>query len=318
MAMDSKNNSIKGEHVIDLVSSYLDNALEAGEHERVRAHIAACEVCAAELRELQATQRMLRAMPVQVPPRVFTLTEEMVEVRPRAEAAPSLLSRLFGRALAPRLATGSVLAFTLLLVMLVSDLGILSLRLSSGPQGIVTTSSKLAPENEGQDAAAQRNMAVSTTTAEAAGMLPMVAPLAATATAGESDETAGATPGEADQANALPPQSSPVAEAADATATTGSTGEEAPTEVQAANAPTAQDAAADQAFGAGAEGTVVTSQYLQAPPGPEDGESDQAFLAQSPNPGGTFMPVTLLIELALAVLGVGLAVGALLARRKRT
>ncbi|HEX8597407.1 MAG TPA: zf-HC2 domain-containing protein [Chloroflexia bacterium] len=307
--MDSKHNSIRGEHVIDLVSSYLDNALEAGEHERVRAHIATCEVCGAELRELQATQQMLRAMPVQVPPRVFTLTEEMVGVRPRAGAAPSLLSRLFGRALAPRLATGSILAFTLLLVMLVSDLGVLNQGL---PVGIVTTSSESARDTSFRYE--QRNLAAPTTTTAAAQMLPMVAPSAASATSNEGGEAAGTTPGEADQANAVPPQATPVAEANMATATTGMTGTDARPQMQEANTPTAQAAAGDQAAQAPAEGTALAHYDRLAPPS-DDGASVQAPLVPGPR---LSVPITLLIELGLALLGLGLAIGALLARRKST
>ncbi|MDQ5825468.1 MAG: zf-HC2 domain-containing protein [Chloroflexota bacterium] len=311
--MDSQNNSIRGEHVIDLVSSYLDNALEAGEHERVRAHIATCEVCGAELRELQATQQMLRAMPVQVPPRVFTLTEEMVGAKPRAEASPSLLSRLFGRALAPRLATGSVLAFTLLLIMLVSDLRILNQGSSAGN----VTRSYESASGEQSLRHAQGNLAAPTTTT-AAEMPSMFAPPAASVTSGEGGEAAGTTPGEDDQGNRVPPEATPVAEANMATATTGMSSGDEPVQEQAANAPTAQAAAGDPANEVQAEGTALAYYDRQAPPTGDESEGEQAAIAQSPTPGGTFMPVTLLIELGLAVLGVGLAVGALLARRKST
>ncbi|MDQ3706795.1 MAG: zf-HC2 domain-containing protein [Chloroflexota bacterium] len=307
--MDSKNNSIRGEHVIDLVSSYLDNALEAGEHERVRAHIATCEVCGAELRELQATQQMLRAMPVQVPPRVFTLTEEMVGARPRAEASPSLLSRLFGRALAPRLATGSVLAFTLLLVMLVSDLGMLSQGL---PLRTVTTGSESASGEESLRYG-QRNMAAPTTTT-ATEMLPMFAPPDASATSGEGGEAAGTTPGEDDQGNRVPTEATPVAETNMATATTGTTAGDAPAQEQAANAPTEQAAVGDQAKEVQAEGTVLAYYDRPAPPG-EDPASVSVPLVPAAR---VTVPINLLIELGLAILGVGLAIGALLARRKST
>jgi hypothetical protein len=282
----------------------------------VRAHIATCEVCGAELRELQATQQMLRAMPVQVPPRVFMLTEEMVGARSRSASTsmPSILSRLFDRALAPRLATGSVLAFALLLVMLVSDLGVLN-RGALAP--MANTTAKLATESDTQEASTQRNMAGPTSTTAAVEMLPMVAPSEAPAAApnvGGGD--ANATPVQDDQANAATPQATTMAQAAYATSTTGAPGMEATAEGQAANTPTAQDAAGDQAAGAEAEGTVVSYNNLRTPP---DDESVSGLLpvAQSPSPGGTAMPVTLVIELGLALLGVGLAIGAILARRKR-
>jgi hypothetical protein len=307
--MDSKNNSIRGEHVIDLVSSYLDNALEAGEHERVRAHIATCEVCGAELRELQATQQMLRAMPVQVPPRVFTLTEEMVGARSRAEASPSLLSRLFGRALAPRLATGSVLAFTLLLVMLVSDLGMLNRNLLPG---MVRTNSESASGEESLRYA-QGNLAAPTTTT-AAEMPSMFSPPAASATSGEGGEAAGTTPGEDDHGKRVPPEATPVAQANMATATTGATAADEPVQEQAANDPTAQAAVGDPASEVLAEGTIVAYNAYQAPPG-----DDPASVSVPLVPAARVtVPINLLIELGLAILGVGLAIGALLARRKRT
>jgi hypothetical protein len=307
--MDSQNNSIRGEHVIELVSSYLDDALEADEHERVRAHIATCEVCGAELRELQATQQMLRALPVQVPPRVFTLTEEMVGVRPRAEASPSLLSRLFGRALAPRLATGSVLAFTLLLVMLVSDLGMIN---RNSLAGIVTTNSESASGEESLRYA-QGNLAAPTTTT-AAEMLPMFAPPDASATSGEGDGAAGTTPGKDDQGNRVPPQATPVAAADMATATTGSSAADVPAQEQAANAPTAQVDAGDRVDDIQAEGTVLAYYDRQAPPGEDDASASVPLVPAA----RVAVPINLLIELGLAILGVGLAIGALLARRKST
>ncbi|MEA2574264.1 MAG: putative zinc-finger [Chloroflexia bacterium] len=308
MGTNRRDNSISAEHVIDLISPYLDNALEADERERVRAHIATCEVCATEWRELQATQQMLRAVPVQVPPHVFTLTPEMVGAKSRAEAAPSLLSRLFGRALAPRLATGSVLAFTLLLVILVSDLGVLGRRelsVASAP------SAKLAAGSTTAAPAEQYAMAEPTATTALGDVSVMVAPSVAPPT--DSGGGAGAPAGGSDQSNTAPPQATVVAEAAEATATTGA---EAPVEGPIADAPTAQAAAGSQPTEAQAEGTSVALYNRQAPANAYGDESNPAPVAQSPNPGGTAMPVTLLIELGLALLGVGLAIGAIVAMRR--
>ena len=314
MGMDSKHNNISGEHVLELVSAYIDKSLEAGEMERVRAHIATCEVCGAELRELQATQQMLRALPVQVPPRVFTLTEEMAGARSRPAATSSLLSRLFGRALAPRLATGSVLAFALLLVMLVSDLGLAG-RGAMAP--IANTGAKLATESETEEAPPQRSMAGPTSTTAMAEMLPMVAPTTAAVLPNVGGGDANATPVPVDQANSATPQATTMSQAADATSTTGTTSTEATEEGQAANAPTAQDAAGDQAAGTGAEGTTTAYYSERTPPEGDESVSGLVPVAQSPSPGGTAMSVTLIIELGLALLGVGLAIGAILARRKR-
>ncbi|MDQ3931084.1 MAG: zf-HC2 domain-containing protein [Chloroflexota bacterium] len=310
MGINSRDNSIRGEHVIELISSYIDNALEPAEHERVRAHIATCEVCGAELRELQATQQMLRALPVQVPPRAFTLTEEMVGAKSRAEGS-SLLSRLFGGALAPRLATGSVLAFTLLLVVLVSDLGLRSQNMAAPA---ITTSAKFAPGSEGNSPEATQLFSANepTSTTAAAAMMPALAPTTDSVMPATGGGEAGPTATTPSLSNPAPPEATALAETNMATATSGM---EAPTEGQAARVPTAQEAAGDQASGIEAEGTVLAFNNRNLSPGDESTD-EQAPVARSPNPGGTFMPVTLLIELGLAILGVGLAVGALLARRR--
>jgi len=49
-------------HVVD-VGAYVIDALEPAERERVRAHLAQCEACAAELRELEALPDLLAMVP---------------------------------------------------------------------------------------------------------------------------------------------------------------------------------------------------------------------------------------------------------------
>jgi hypothetical protein len=310
-----RNNNIHGEHVIGLISSYIDNALDADDRERVRAHIDACEVCAAEYRELRATQQMLRAMPVQVPPRVFTLTEGMV--RARSEARPSWLSRMLGRALAPRLATGSVLAFALLLVMLVSDLGVLNRS--------VTGMTSAPGAREAKNSAPLMLAAPTSTTATLSEARPVTADATSTtASAGaalQPTEGADAAGGGSDQsvpANPAPPTPTPESMAY-ATATTAS---EAPAEKYADTAqPTPTADGNQQSSYYAVEGTpspgVVERFSLQAPDGLTDtGAGGEPALAQSLDSGSGSFPVTLAIEIGLAVLAVGLAIAALLARRR--
>lgn len=319
MGMDNRNNNnTGGEHVIDLISAYIDNALDAGDRERVRAHIAACELCGAEHRELQATQQLLRAMPVQAPPRVFTLTEEMAGIRPRVEARPSLLSRLLGKALAPRLATGSALAFALLLLMLVSDLGLLNQGMTSGI--VSPTSSKVGAEN-GSLEQQSIPMALSAPTSAAAAGGEMD-PLADQSTPVSEGDAGGGTaiesPSGTDQANQAPPQATPEAMAGDATATTAAG---APGDRQLAYEATAEAAAGDRATGTEADGTPLPGpdeayNRFQAAPGEEEDAANREPVARFDDGSWSGFPVTLALELGLGVLAVGLAIGAILARRR--
>ena len=120
MSRGSNDINPGGGHVVDALSAYIDGALEAGELESVSAHIADCGECQAEYLELRATKQMLSALPTVPPPRAFTLTQEMVA--PRASFWDRVLTPRF----APRLATGSVLAFALLVMVLIGDLGALN------------------------------------------------------------------------------------------------------------------------------------------------------------------------------------------------
>ena len=107
------------EHIVDLLSAYIDNALNPGERESVRAHIETCTSCQAEHESLLATQVMLSSLPVVPPPRAFTLTPEMVGAGAHEK---SFWQRLLTPRAVPRFATGSVVAFALLALLLVGDL----------------------------------------------------------------------------------------------------------------------------------------------------------------------------------------------------
>ena len=130
-------------HVIEQISAYLDGALDDAVSSEVRAHIDDCSVCHAEYTEVRATRQMLRSVPLVQPPRAFTLTPEMVHRR------VSLWERLLVPRNVPRLATGSVMAFALVLMLLVGNVGgIASLGNNSSAtlaSGEADLSVKLAP-----------------------------------------------------------------------------------------------------------------------------------------------------------------------------
>jgi hypothetical protein len=108
------NNS---EHVIEQISAYLDGALDDELSNEVRAHIDGCTECHAEYIEVRATRQLLRNVPAIQPLRAFTLTPEMVQRK------VWLWERLLVPRNVPRLATGSVMAFALVLLILVGNVG---------------------------------------------------------------------------------------------------------------------------------------------------------------------------------------------------
>ncbi len=115
MGKSYRDNEIDSEgHVQDLLSAYIDKSLDETGRARVRAHLEGCADCRADLVELQATQRLLQSMPVAAVPRAFTLTPEMAAKARKT----SLWERIFSPRLAPTFATGSVVAFLVLIFML--------------------------------------------------------------------------------------------------------------------------------------------------------------------------------------------------------
>src|SRR5438105_9368329 len=104
-----------GGHVRELLSEYLDGGLDGLERERVRGHLEVCAGCREEYAGLRATQRLVRSLPAVAPPRAFTLTEEMVARR------PGFWARLLAPSNVPRFATGSVLSFALLVMLLLGN-----------------------------------------------------------------------------------------------------------------------------------------------------------------------------------------------------
>ena len=74
------------EAALDLIEPSLDGDLDAGEEARLRAHLAACAACAAELAFAQRVQRELRALPQpEVPPELLA---RVVQAGRRGEVIP--------------------------------------------------------------------------------------------------------------------------------------------------------------------------------------------------------------------------------------
>jgi len=97
------------------LSPYIDGEVEASAAERLEAHLAACEGCRLELRQLRATAVALRDLPEVQAPRSFTLSPE------RAAARRPLTGAATPLALGMRLAAAG-LAVALAAVLVV-DLG---------------------------------------------------------------------------------------------------------------------------------------------------------------------------------------------------
>lgn len=72
----------------ELLSAYLDDALDVVERRRADALLRDCRACAFELKELRMLHQTLRALPVPKPKRSFTL--DPAQVRPRMRLFPIL------------------------------------------------------------------------------------------------------------------------------------------------------------------------------------------------------------------------------------
>jgi anti-sigma factor RsiW len=145
MSKGNDNNPIENEHVREHLSDYMDGLLPGDMHETVRAHIEVCVDCRADYAELRATQKLLQTMPAMAAPRSFTLTPEMAGQGRKA----SLWERLFAPRNAPRLATGSLVAFLLLFLFVVGDFQ------GSRGNATVTATLKSGPSASGADAQQQ-------------------------------------------------------------------------------------------------------------------------------------------------------------------
>ena len=61
------------EPALEELSAYLDHELDSEAHARVAAHIAGCQDCQARLDGLRQTTYAVRALPMETPPRAFTI-----------------------------------------------------------------------------------------------------------------------------------------------------------------------------------------------------------------------------------------------------
>jgi anti-sigma factor RsiW len=141
MSKDYQNNPINGEeHVHEQLSDYMDGLLVSDVRDAVRSHLETCADCRADYIEMRATRKLMQSMPPVAAPRAFTLTPEMAgKVR-----KPSFWASFFVRQNAPRLATGSLVAFLLLFVLIGNDfLG--KANSQSAPLPLMVTSSQSPP-----------------------------------------------------------------------------------------------------------------------------------------------------------------------------
>jgi len=100
-------------HITDLLPAYLDGQVGAVEERQIEAHLNLCADCRAEWESLQATQRLLRALPAPVLPRAFVLSRQAVPVQ-----AAGPLTGWYGR-----LRTATALAVVTLLLLVAGDIG---------------------------------------------------------------------------------------------------------------------------------------------------------------------------------------------------
>lgn len=79
------------EHAADALSGLLDGQLAAADEQAVRAHVARCRACAAELRQVETARSWVRGLPAVDPP--FGFYERLLDTRRRRRwAAASLVA----------------------------------------------------------------------------------------------------------------------------------------------------------------------------------------------------------------------------------
>lgn len=153
------------DHVEDLLSAYIDNALGNNEQSYVRKHLELCADCRAGYIELRATQRMIQSLPTVPPPRAFTLTQDMVATK------QGFWQSLLTPRNSQRFALGSALSFTLLVFMLIGNLVMASgslARYNSAPSASVALAPLEAQPGVNLDAYSKRQTYTDTTNQEIA------------------------------------------------------------------------------------------------------------------------------------------------------
>lgn len=331
MGRDSGDKDISGGHVTGLISAYIDGALGAAQQEQVRAHIAECAECRADYVELKAVQQLMQALPLEPASRAFTLTPDMIGAK--SQAQPSFLARMLAPALAPRLATGSVVAFVLLLLVFVADIRGASKQYAASTTAAQPNSSSArayATAGEAQQDSVMASTAVATAAMGSYASLSTPAPqlpagaapttqaeagtdgtagMGATPVAGMGSMTAPATQGQAGRMatpnnNAAPP---PV---------TGTTGGDSPVgtapaiEASGNSSPTTLALSNTGTTGGPSSIEPKALPPLQAPAGNVDTSSSVS------SSQGISAALALAIEAALGTLAIALAVAAAIARWK--
>src|SRR5438034_10420232 len=67
---------IPAEPTLEELSAYLDHELDSATQARVADHVAGCNECRARLDRLRETAHAIRALPMETPPRRFTIPEQ--------------------------------------------------------------------------------------------------------------------------------------------------------------------------------------------------------------------------------------------------
>jgi Putative zinc-finger len=67
---------VPAEPTLEELSAYLDHELDAATQARIAEHVAGCHECRARLDGLRETVTAIRAMPMETPPRTFTIPEQ--------------------------------------------------------------------------------------------------------------------------------------------------------------------------------------------------------------------------------------------------
>jgi len=288
MSKSYYNNPINGdEHVREQLSDYMDGLLPDSDRKAVRAHLEECADCRADYIELRAAQRAMQSLPTLAAPRAFTLTPEMA----RQARKPSFWESFFVPRNAPRLATGSLVAFLLLALFVGNDfLG----NTTSSPDSAMHIEQPAPFASSGGAQSRLPAVSTATTAAAAAQIVPNGAAAAPTSTTQAS-------------AGGSSTHSAPAAPNASTSSNETSTAE-ADTSAKQASPP-------DTGVGASGNGSPTTTTLL-APSTPGVGASvpevaPQAAATPSDNSGAGLF----LLQAGLLVVALGLAAAAIIAWR---
>lgn len=123
----------RSKHSEEQLSAYLDGELNARQASAIERHLADCVACSTLLEELRSAKSMLAALPRETPRRSFVLGPEHAR-----QPAPSRAPRR------PALAFAPAIALTVLVALLVVDLGSFTSNSASRPHDSGAVASKAA------------------------------------------------------------------------------------------------------------------------------------------------------------------------------